>query len=338
MTREITEDCGPYLSHTYLTTPMLMNWLDEDSYMEKMETGARWFANVSKYILTKKPCDIFILKWHAPDHVKHAFWGGIDKISPSYDPKKVEYYEEKMRQTYMLCDEIVGAIRKSCYENTVICVVSDHGHLPTVRTVFLNNLLEKGGWLEYDRNMNIIYEKTIAYADGSMFIYINKNKISKNEYEKVRTELIKYLSTIKDRKTGMSPFEFVLRSEDTDGIGLYSNLTKEKIGDIIYCMKVGYENNYFSRDKNKKVFKTHKKLDVGVWGLGTSHHGPFMPSATLSRGTIYASFLISGPGIKKGYKRPVPIRLTDVAPTLARILEIPAPRDNSGCVLNDIFE
>ncbi|MCD6221673.1 hypothetical protein J7K25_05905, partial [bacterium] len=139
-------------------------------------------------------------------------------------------------------------------------------------------------------------------------------------------------------KTGMSPFEFVLRSEDTDGIGLYSNLTKEKIGDIIYCMKVGYENNYFSRDKNKKVFKTHKKLDVGVWGLGTSHHGPFMPSATLSRGTIYASFLISGPGIKKGYKRPVPIRLTDVAPTLARILEIPAPRDNSGCVLNDIFE
>jgi arylsulfatase A-like enzyme len=46
--------------------------------------------------------------------------------------------------------------------------------------------------------------------------------------------------------------------------------------------------------------------------------------------------VLNGPGIDAG-KRPTGVRLTDFAPTLAKILGIPAPKDATGRVLQEIL-
>ena len=75
----------------------------------------------------------------------------------------------------------------------------------------------------------------------------------------------------------------------------------------------------------------------GVWGGNEGMHGQ-LPSAEISQGTIQAAFIASGPGIKRNYRRPKPIFLRDIAPTIAHLMDIPVPKDDDGRVLSDIFE
>ena len=46
---------------------------------------------------------------------------------------------------------------------------------------------------------------------------------------------------------------------------------------------------------------------------------------------------MKGPGIERGVKLKRPVRLIDVAPTIAHVLGIPPPRDNEGRVLHEIL-
>lgn len=48
--------------------------------------------------------------------------------------------------------------------------------------------------------------------------------------------------------------------------------------------------------------------------------------------------IFSGPGIRRGLRRPGPIRLIDIAPTIAHLLGIPAPAHCEGAVVQDILD
>ena len=48
--------------------------------------------------------------------------------------------------------------------------------------------------------------------------------------------------------------------------------------------------------------------------------------------------ILAGPGLRRGYRRPKPTRITSVAPTLATALGIPVPRDADGTVLWEFFQ
>jgi arylsulfatase A-like enzyme len=58
----------------------------------------------------------------------------------------------------------------------------------------------------------------------------------------------------------------------------------------------------------------------------------------LSIGTNCATFIISGPGVRRGYRRPWPVWLRDVAPTLAWALGVPAPAQATGQPVTDAFD
>jgi hypothetical protein len=72
------------------------------------------------------------------------------------------------------------------------------------------------------------------------------------------------------------------------------------------------------------------------------NHGPQIPTAAKGLATNMGMLALWGPGIKRGYRRPVeeigPARMCDAAPTLAHLLGCPAPDQNEGAVLRDLLE
>ncbi|NOZ21878.1 MAG: hypothetical protein GXP25_12420, partial [Planctomycetes bacterium] len=112
----------------------------------------------------------------------------------------------------------------------------------------------------------------------------------------------------------------------------------EKVpADLIAIAAPGYTENMRYNAEAPDDHITRPDPKYGVWGgqEGTHHH---LPSVDWSEGTIMSSFIIAGPGVKKGLRREKPVFLRDVAPTMAHLLGIPCPKDADGSVLYDILE
>jgi len=67
-------------------------------------------------------------------------------------------------------------------------------------------------------------------------------------------------------------------------------------------------------------------------------HRQFLPTTTYGDISVRAVFIMSGPEVKKSYRRRTPIWQVDIAPTVAYALGIPTPARCSGKVVYDFFE
>ncbi|MDE2998850.1 MAG: hypothetical protein OXU79_07215 [Gemmatimonadota bacterium] len=80
---------------------------------------------------------------------------------------------------------------------------------------------------------------------------------------------------------------------------------------------------------------------AGAPNVFGAHHGGFLPTSS-EVSSSFGSWLIAGPGVKRGYERPVDklgyIHAADVVPTFCRILRAEPPRQAQGAVAMDLFE
>ena len=79
----------------------------------------------------------------------------------------------------------------------------------------------------------------------------------------------------------------------------------------------------------EEFWEKHTKEETGTWDW------PLLNAGSHSDDSY---FILSGPGIRSGYRRQQPTLITSVAPTLATAAGIPVPRDADGSVLRDFFE
>jgi len=70
---------------------------------------------------------------------------------------------------------------------------------------------------------------------------------------------------------------------------------------------------------------------------GGSGDGSAFPSADYGLGSESAIFGLWGPGVRRGYVRPHPIRLVDVTPTVCHLLGISPPAQSEGAVPADVI-
>ena len=80
---------------------------------------------------------------------------------------------------------------------------------------------------------------------------------------------------------------------------------------------------------------------VGAPEVYGAHHGGFIPTQS-DISSSFGSFLLSGPGLKKGYERPSRtlgyIHAADVVPTFCHILGVSPPAQSQGAIAYDLFE
>ena len=165
--------------------------------------------------------------------------------------------------------------------------------------------------VEIDLKESIVYPG-ILFTGASQYLSINREKVQdKEEYEKIREELISKLLDFKDPETEDHIIEAVYKKEE-----VYSGPYLDEAPDIVFLLKRGYSLTT-SLDLSAPVVE---KISSP---FGTHH--------------MEGIFLVYGPGIKKGYKFEA-ANIVDITPTILHVFGLPIPDDMDGRVLMEIFK
>ena len=311
---------------------------DKSTFLEEAEMSLDWHRDAVSFLVdTYKPEAVFH-NIYTPNQMLTSRWwlGYIDPKSKRYgdvsDEERDKLWSE-VKWMYKKIDDIVGEIMDSADENTIVVFSSDHGAAPLNKEVRINNLFAKHGLLKYKvsydtRIPEIDWDKTTAVFLRMDNIYIDPKglggnwKRAKGEgYEELRNKVIGILEDLKD-EDGTSPVSLVAKWEDVED---YLNLPKERVGDLIIANKAGYH-------WDEEITEDEEIFSVP---LKSGYKQAILPKNEKS---VWTPFIISGPGIKKGYKMEEPIHHIDQHPTIMKLLGQDIPNFVEGEVLLDIFK
>lgn len=285
----------------------------------------QWQSDALHHLIETEKYDVVFSHLHNVDACGHLFWYlAKDRVKIGNTGK---LYQDAIEWAYRQTDLYLGSFLHYLDEGWTILVVSDHGLLcppeddiPLLGDAFGCNIrvLEELGYtvLKKDENGNEIrdidYSKTRAVSNRGNHIYINLkgrethgivDPVDKYELE---TQIINDLYNYRNAD-GKRVVSIALRNKDAAILGL----TGEECGDILYWLEEGYNRL----------------------------HGDSLPTFQGMHGTTVSPiFMAAGPGIKENYKTTRTIRITDVAPTVAILLNVPMPADCEGAPVYQIFE
>jgi len=342
---ELINKFGPLLE-SISHFPYAFGWTDENTYLDDVAYQAKWISNATKYLMSQYGWDLYMTHWQATDNTAHGFLRFDKSVLTKYES---EIADRVVLRTYEISDELVGNIFRAATNHTnkeqsndiYTFIVSDHGQVMGKRRFFINGYLYEKGFIKLKRDLgtrkiSIDWEKTQAFAQGMVHIYINLKGRDPDgavnqgrEYEHTVERLMDILYDIKDPKTGLRPISLVLRNKESEFLGL----SGERVGDVVFAASPVY-----AIDNRVKVSGDLFE-DLKVAFRDGSIHGAQLPSVDLGeQGTMKTTFIAHGPNIKRGYVRKKPISVMDIAPTIAHILDIPAPKDSEGNIIYDLFE
>ena len=324
---------------------LLQGWIDHRTQVEIYEENARWLGDAAEFLMGRGQWDLFMTQIHSVDWAQHLYWGAIDEGHPQFDPGRAPEFLAILGRTYQLADELVGRVARAAGEDAVLVVVGDHGQELYHTTFLVNNLLAREGLLAYRRSprtgaVSVDWSRTAAYSYGYN-IYVNLQgrepggTVHPAEYEALRERLVDLLYSARDPRTGKCPVRLACLREDMDAMGLYG----EGVGDVLYALKPGYQTRTALSLSLAEIgdFWAPSELPVfQVTQLFRRHTGEHDVSFPFSKG-VRTALIMAGPGVARGRRR-VPVRLVDVAPTMAAFLGIPAPAQCEGALVAEAFE
>ncbi len=287
--------------------------IDDDTYFEQLEMLHQRMADIAAYLTQTRDPDWTMLftETHAPDYAHHFFLPQADELSGAV-PEVISRCREGLRRTYASIDRWIGKLVELGGEDTLVGIVSDHGGTPSqYRAIDVANVLEELGFLVYHRTpegkRTVDWSRTRAITHGMVNIFINLQGrdpygiVPAGEYHATQIEIINALHAYTDKITGRHPFALALTKDDAEMVNLWG----DRIGDVIYALRPEFDGA----------------------------HGKQLPSAKLGIGAQHSTFILAGPGVRRGVKLQRQVRVVDVAPTLCYLLGLPMPRDVEGGVV-----
>ncbi|HEV2126317.1 MAG TPA: alkaline phosphatase family protein, partial [Chloroflexota bacterium] len=324
--KELLENVGPFRQNPGRDA---LGVIDDDTYFECLDAHLERLAEVTLYLTKQRPdwTGIFT-QTHSTDYANHFFIAKSDPISGA-PPEVEERNYRGMVRTYQACDRWVGRLADDLLdEQTVFCLVADHGGTPTTyKLTDVNRVLEQAGLLVYKEGAKrgggggegaggggaIDWSRTKAAGQGVVNIFINlkgrepEGIVEPGEaYEQVRRQIIEALMSYRDPEAGYCPFVLALRREDAEALNMWGEL----VGDVVYA--------------------TLPEFDGA--------HGHQLPSAKLGWGSQHTLYVLSGAGVTQGVHLDRQVRQVDVAPTLAYLTGLPTPAQSEGRVVMEALK
>ena len=275
-----------------------------------------------KFLMQNKEWDYFKFVIIGLDRFHHAFWKYYDKEHQKYEPDNP--FEFEMKKYYKYLDKEVGELLEILDDDTIIMIVSDHGAKAMKGLICVNMALEELGLLKFKtkprpktriEEADIDWENTYAWGWGGYYarIFLNlkgreqNGIIEKEDYEKIRDEIIDKIKAIKDHKGNQMNTKIyrpedifeIIRGDVPDLIVYFDDLNWRSAG------TVGYDSMY---------------LDENDTGPDDAVHD------------WYGVYLIYDPKKKIGKNLGVK-SILDIAPTSLNILGIDIPFDMEGQII-----
>ena len=295
----------------------------EARYLETIAQVQHQLTETSRWALEQLPWDIFFAYTPYPDEAEHQWRGYLDPALPGFRAELADRLRPLLERVYRSSDELLGFLMERRPENTVLALISDHGMEGTHKVLYLNKVLQQAGLLALDAQGRVDLAKTKviypAIDNGYLLINSTERKSGIVPVEE-RAELVRrvrelLLAIRDDGRQVVTGIEDAQSDEAAPGIG------GESGGDLYLDLLPGYR-------LDGKLNATEVIASQEPHGV----HG-FNPV----RASMRTIMVFNGPGIKAG-QRLRDARLVDFAPTLAKLLNIPAPIDAIGSVLQDALE
>ena len=244
-----------------------------------------------------------VLERHAPDLMLLHFLS-TDSLQHLYGPRSpeaywaIEYVDDRIGR---LLAPRAGALDR----DTAVVVVSDHGFLPSARSIRPNVKLRQLGLLRPDGHGGITSaEARVVMNHGAAYLYVRDPAQARATARHLVPEL-----------AALPGVSRVFLPEEYAALGLPTPEANPHAGDLLLEAAPGYS---FVDDAEGEEHLGPPKY-LGTHGQLPTHEDNA------------AFFLAAGAGIGRGVGLP-PIRSRDVAPTLAHLLRVPMD-DVEGAVL-----
>jgi predicted AlkP superfamily phosphohydrolase/phosphomutase len=293
----------------------------EARYLETVGMAQRQLKQTALWAIRGLAWDLLFLYTPFPDEGEHLWRGYIDPASNA-DERLAAAARRNLAEIYKSSDDILGAVLANRPDDTLIALVSDHGMEGVNKLVAINRALERAGLLVLNDKGQPDLARTKAFYPpvNNGYLLINStNRKSGIVSQEERASVVKRLrgAMLGIRDGGKAVIAAVY---DAQSDGEKMAIGGEAGGDIYLDVVPGYD--FDPRTGPGEIITPREPY-------GTHGFNPARPS-------MRTMMVLNGPGIA-ARKRLQNVRLIDFAPTLAKLLGLPAPKDATGRVLQEAF-
>jgi predicted AlkP superfamily phosphohydrolase/phosphomutase len=290
------------------------------------------------YLLDTRNLDFFMVVFTETDRLAHVAWRFRTPHYTKAHPGEAAKFGELIPQCYRRMDGTIGKILEHLDRDTIVIVLSDHGSGPIDKIYRLNLWLRQEGYLcvrspgrfpsllskrpKTHSVQRIDWKKTKAYGSltgGEDCLWINLRGREPEgivtpgeEYESLRTEIMKRLLTIADPDTGEPIIEHIYRREE-----IYHGRELERAPDIVWVTR----NTSYNQSGDLDGETVLERPSTAAPGMHRQE------------GILIAA----GDPIAKG-RNPGNAHLQDLAPTILYLMNQPVPDDMDGRILEEMID
>ena len=292
----------------------------EERYIETLAFAQHQLMETNRWAMEHLPWDLYFAYSPFPDEAEHLWRGYLDSSLASYSPDLAERLRPYLERVYRSADEHLGLLLSKRPSGALFALISDHGLQGHDKRVALNQLLQHEGLLVLDHQGRVDLSKTkVLYpAVNNGYLLINSKDrkdgiVGADERAELVTKVRGLLMALRDSER---PVVKAVFDAAVDGPAM--GIGGEVGGDIYVELSAGY-------DFDPRIAAAALITATQPYG----NHG-----ANPEQAAMHTLMVFNGPGVRPGQKL-AGVRIIDFAPTLARLLNLPRPRDATGRVLFD---
>ncbi len=292
---------------------------DPDHLLAQIYQMADQHHAVVKHLLAGRPWDFFMHVDMGVDRIHHGMWRFTDPRHPRYQPGN--RYENSIRDYYVHIDRQIGEWLDLVPADTAVLVVSDHGAQPMMGGICINEWLKREGYLALEHQpegivplekCEVDWSRTRAWAAGGYYarVYLNvagrepEGIVDPAGYEQLRDELAAGIAAISG-PDGQSLGSVSFKPQE-----IYREVNNIPPDLIAYLGKMGWRS----------------VASLGWGGIYATERDTAPDDASHAQQGLYIYYNPAiGPQGQAARRR-----VTDIAPTVLDLMDVPIPADIRG--------
>jgi predicted AlkP superfamily phosphohydrolase/phosphomutase len=282
--------------------------------------------------------------WVSVDRTQHALSNYVGPDHPDHARNTTTAIGAKVRDVYKQLDDAIGAFVSRTRSDDLVLFISDHGFQSVTRTIHMDHLLKKFGFLEFSAS-NVVFgpmqwgpvRKVARKAYDVLGLH---GKVSLPQ--SVNWSKTKAFTTIRSTGEGVS---INVAGREPDGIVDPADF--EKVRDQVMDALSSFVDPKTGKrpvkaiHRREEVFKgRHADAAPDILmepevGYSLTHAKTALEDADWISGDHRPEGVIvaAGPGVKPFEQQPM---LIDLAPTILAALQAPASIEHTGRILHEV--
>ncbi len=305
-------------------------------------TGKR--IRATEWLMDNTDWDLMASVWVSVDRTQHALSNYVGPDHPDYAKNKDTALASKVRDVYKQLDDAIGSFVSRTREDDLILFISDHGFQSCTRTIHMDHLLKKLGYLEFSAS-NVVFGPmqwgAVRKIARKLYDVLGLHgKVSLPQ--PVNWSKTRAYTSIRSTGEGVS---INLAGREPDGIVDPGDF--ERVRDEVMDRLASFVDPKTGRKPVKAIFKKEEVfkgrhadtapdiLMEPAEGYSLTHAKSAIEDADWVSGDHRPEGVIVavGPNVKPFEQEP---KLIDLAPTILAALDAPASIKPTGRVLHEV--